>query len=90
MATKSPFLRVKILAPRQASAVKRKAERLGMSVDDYVKQLIADDLALDRKARNTSLDELALPFRKALKGASDSEIDRIVESARATTPRRRQ
>ncbi|MFI5377717.1 MAG: hypothetical protein ACHRHE_00305 [Tepidisphaerales bacterium] len=89
MATTATVLRVNNLPSRQASAVKRKAERLGLSVDDYVKQLIADDLALDRKAQATSLDELAAPFRKALKGVSDDEIDRIVENARASTPAHR-
>jgi hypothetical protein len=89
MTTTSTVLRVNYLAPRQAAAVKRKAERLGLSVDDYIRQLIEDDLALDRKARTTSLDELATPFRKALKGVSDDEIDRIVKNARAVAHTRR-
>jgi hypothetical protein len=83
MAVTATNLRVNNLPARQASAVKRKAERLGMSVEDYIKQLIEDDLALDRKAQDTSLDELAKPFRKALKGVSDDEIDGIVADARA-------
>jgi hypothetical protein len=76
-------LRISKLPRRQASALKRKARRLGMSAGDYVKQLIADDLAMDRKARSTPLEKLAAPFRETLKDASEQEIARIVAKARA-------
>jgi hypothetical protein len=92
MASTATDLRVNNLPRRQASALKRKAERMGLTTEDYLKQLIEDDLALDLAAKNTSLDELAAPFRKALKGVSDVELDRIVEKARrspAPPPRRR-
>ncbi|MGA2232379.1 MAG: hypothetical protein ABSH22_15905 [Tepidisphaeraceae bacterium] len=89
MAGIATVLQVNNLAPRQASAVKRKAERLGLSVEDYIKQLIEDDLALDNKAQSTSLDELAKPFRKALKGIGDDELDGIVSRARPKAPPRR-
>ena len=59
-------LRIGDLSKRQASALKRLAERMGLSAVDYVKQLIEDDLALDQKARSLSMEELAAPFRKAL------------------------
>ena len=80
-------LRISDLPKRQASALKRKAQRMGLSPDEYVKQLIEDDLALDHKAQTTPLAELAAPFRKALAGASDDEIAKIV--AKAGTRRRR-
>ena len=82
MASAATELRISDLPRRHASALKRKAQRLGLSAGDYVKQLIADDLDLDRKARTTSLDELAAPFRKALKGAGEEETSRIVARAR--------
>lgn len=82
MASKPTEFRVNNLPRRQATALKRKAERLGVTTEDYLKQLIEDDLALDLAAKSTSLDELAAPFRKALKGVSDAELDRIVEKAR--------
>ena len=87
MASTATDFRISDLPKRQASALKRKAERMGLSPLDYLKQLIEDDLALDEQAQNTSLQELAAPFRKALKGASDEEIARIV--AKARSPRRR-
>ena len=76
-------LRINDLPKRHASALKRKAEHMGVSPEEYVKQLIEDDLALDHKARTASLEELAAPFRKALKGASEAEIEQIVTAARS-------
>lgn len=83
MATTATILKVAELGPRQLSALKRKAERLGLTPETYVKQLIEEDLALDRKAQNTSLDELAVPYRKALKDVSDKELDEMVDAARS-------
>jgi hypothetical protein len=82
MATTATQLRISDLSKRQASALKRKAEQMGLSATEYVKQLIADDLALDQKARGTPLEELARPFRKAMNGTSDDEIARLVSNAR--------
>jgi hypothetical protein len=89
MASAATQLRISDLPRRQASALKRKAQRLGLSAGDYVKQLIEDDLALDEKAQSTSLAELAAPFRKALKGATEDEIAAIVGKARSRQRRRR-
>lgn len=82
MASKATELRISELPQRQASALKRKAKRMGLSAGDYVKQLIEDDLALDRQTRSTSLEKLAAPFRKALNGASEEEIASMVAKAR--------
>jgi len=38
--------------------------------EKYLHQLIESDLAMSDKARTTSLDELAAPFREALAGVS--------------------
>jgi hypothetical protein len=83
MATNTTILRVSDLPARQLSALQRKAENLGMTPSKYVKKLIADDLALDRKAQSMSFDQLAAPFRKAFHGVSEDEIDRLVDAARA-------
>jgi hypothetical protein len=91
MAASGTILQVENLPHRKLSALKRKAQRMGLTAGTYVRQLIEDDLDLDRKAQNTSLDELAAPFRKALKGVADDEIDRMVEAAhtRQSTSRRK-
>lgn len=82
MPTAEKELRIGKLSPRQVSALKRKAERMGISPGDYVRQLIEEDFALDAKAQTSPLSELAAPFRKALRGASEEEISGIVNKAR--------
>jgi len=83
MASVATELRISNLPRRHASALKRKAERMGLSAGDYVKQLIEDDLVLDQKAQSTPLEELAAPFRKALEGASEEAIAQLVAKARS-------
>jgi hypothetical protein len=87
MASTAKELLISDLPRRQVSALRRKAQRMGLSADEYVKQLIEDDLALDQKAQSTPLEELAAPFRKALKGASEEEISQIVTKAPSRPPR---
>lgn len=82
MASTAAEFRISNLPKRQATALKRKAQRIGLSTDDYLKQLIEEDLALDEKAQNTPLEALAAPFRKALKGTSEQAIAQIVAKAR--------
>jgi len=83
MASSATVIRMADLRPRQASALKQKAERLGVSPTTYIKQLIEEDLELDRKARNSSLEELSAPFRTALKDVPEDELDRRVEIAKS-------
>lgn len=67
----------------RVSAAKRRAQELGLTLAEYLKQLIEDDLTVSAKAKSTSLDELAAPFRQALAGVSGEELDRRVKAARA-------
>ncbi|HEX4796602.1 MAG TPA: hypothetical protein VH370_22615 [Humisphaera sp.] len=78
--TKSQTVKLPI---RQAAAVKRRAQDLGLTPDKYLKQLIEDDLAVSAKARATSLDELSAPFQEAFAGVREEELDRRVKAARA-------
>ena len=71
------------LPPARLSAVKRRAQDLGLTPAEYLQHLIEDDLAVSGKAKSTSLDELAAPFREALAGVSEQELDRRVKTARA-------
>ncbi len=75
------------LPAARLSAVKRRAHDLGLTPAQYLQQLIEDDLAISAKAKSTSLDELAAPFREALAGVSEEELDRRVKAARARRPR---
>ena len=87
MSTATNSLRLTDLSSGQVTAIRRKADRMGVTAEVYVKQLIADDLELDRIARSTPLHALAAPVRKALRGMSGRDIDRLVESARAARRR---
>ena len=83
MSRTTGMLRVDKLPARHVSALKKKAEKLGLTPAGYIRQLIEDDLALDRKAQASSLDELAAPFRDAFKGVPEEELDQMVEAARS-------
>lgn len=71
----------------QASALRRKAERLGMSSEEYVRRLIAEDLELDAVARSKSFAELSAPFKKSLRGLSETELDRLARPSRRMSTR---
>jgi len=55
-----------------------KAKRLGMSPERYVRQLIEEDLALDRKAKTTTFAQLMGPGRTV----DEAILDRVVDEAR--------
>jgi hypothetical protein len=61
----------------QATALRSRASRLGMSAEDYLKDLIEQDNRLDRLAASKTFAELATPFSKALAGLSDDDLDAI-------------
>ena len=71
------------LPARRLLAVKRRAQDLGLTPAEYLQQLIEDDLAINHKAKSTPIHELAAPFREALAGVSEEELDRRVKAARA-------
>jgi hypothetical protein len=56
-------------------------------VDAYITDLIAEDIELDRVARNKSFLELAMPFQKALAGLSDSDLDALARPRRGKLKR---
>jgi hypothetical protein len=65
------------LSKSMASALGTKAKRRGMTVDAYLKELIAQDIELDRAAKTKSFAELAMPFQKVLAGLSESDLDAL-------------
>jgi hypothetical protein len=80
-------LQLEDVSATKISAIRKKASRLGLSPENYIKQLIEDDLSLDREASSRSFAELAEPFRKGLDGLSEQAIDRL--SRRKTSRRRK-
>jgi hypothetical protein len=75
------------LPKSMANALRKKAERQGMTVDAYLKELIAEDVELDRLARTKSFAELAMPFQKALAGLSEDDLDVLARPRRGKSKR---
>lgn len=73
------------LSKSTASALGTKARRRGLTVDAYVKELIAEDIELDRIARTKTFAELSMPFQKAFAGLSDSDLDALARPASPKT-----
>ena len=73
------------LSKSTASALGTKARRRGLTVDAYVKELIAEDIELDRIAKTKTFAELSMPFQKALAGLSDSDLDTLARPASPKT-----
>jgi hypothetical protein len=71
-------LRVRGLGRQKFAALSSKAKRLGMTPERYLIHLPEEDLALDRKARTTTLAELLGPGREV----DEAELDGLVEEAR--------
>jgi hypothetical protein len=67
------------LPKTQATALRSRAQKLGMSPEQYVKELIVEDARLDALASSKSFAELAMPFRKALAHMSESELDALAK-----------
>jgi hypothetical protein len=70
------------LARPKLAALRKKARKLGLSPEAYVRRLIDDDLELDHLAITRSMTELTTPFREAFKHTSEAEIGSLVEAAR--------
>ena len=88
MATTFAKFQVAGIGRAQLAAMRKKAGRLGMTLEEYVKKLIADDLKWDRLVANNSLSELSAPFRDAFKDTTEEEIGQLVEEGRARHHRR--
>lgn len=77
-------LQLKGLGRQAMSELARKAHRLGMTPERYVRELVREDLALDRKAKTTTLAEIVGPGRRI----DENELDRLVDEARTRHHRR--
>ena len=60
-----------------------KARRMGMKPGDYAKTLIEDGLAFQREAEESSFAQIMKPVREAAGDVDDTEVMRLVETARA-------
>src|SRR5205823_443308 len=78
MANGTASLRVTGLGKQKMAALTRKARRMGLTPQNYLKHLVEQDLALDRKAQTISLSRLMGPGREI----DENELDRLVDQAR--------
>jgi hypothetical protein len=77
-------LQLKGLGSKAMSEIADKAKRLGLTPEQYIRELVREDLALDRQARTTSLAELMGPGREV----DEAELGRLVDAARTRHHRR--
>ena len=78
MSSSTITLQVTGLGKQKAAALARKAKRMGMTPQRYLKYLVEQDLEMDREAQQTSLAEIVGPGREV----DEQELDRVVEAAR--------
>jgi hypothetical protein len=70
------------LSKSTVSVVERAAKRRRMTVDAYVKKLVAEDAEMERTARTRTFAELAMPFQQALANLSENDLDALARPGR--------
>ena len=78
MVTSAMSLQITGLARREMAQLAAKAKTLRTTPEGYLKRLLAQDLALDRAARTTTLAQLMGPGR----AVDEAELDALVERSR--------
>jgi hypothetical protein len=67
---------------KQVNALKREADRKGVSTQKYVKDVLEEHLARIERIQNSTFEQLGHVYRKGLSGKTEAELDAIVESVR--------
>jgi glycerol-3-phosphate dehydrogenase len=80
----STEIKLKGLTKKAMAELKSKARRMGLTSEEYLRELVQEDLALDRKARNTTFAEIMGPGQEV----DEAELDALVEAARTRHYRR--
>jgi hypothetical protein len=85
MASIAARLELKGLGKQKFTALTAKAKRLGMTPARYLRQLVDDDLELDRQAQATTFSQLMGTTRDQFKesGLTEQELDDLVNAARS-------
>ena len=84
MATAASTLEISGLERAKLAKLRLHAKALGITTERYAKQLIEDGLSLKERARSKTFDELLATVRAGFRrsGASESELDKLVDQAR--------
>ncbi len=77
-------LQAKDLGKQKMAQVVRRAKRLGMTPQNYLKHLVEEDLAISVAARTTSFRQLMGPGTEV----DEQEVDKLVEAAKTKYHRR--
>ena len=70
-------IQLKGLGQKALAELASKAKRQGMTPERYLRELVQEDLSLDRKAKTTTLSELMGPGRKV----DEAELDKLIDAA---------
>jgi predicted DNA-binding protein len=82
MSAISTTLKVPGLSKRKLAKLAAFAKSLGMTPQDYVREVIEDRLEWEELSRSMSTDQILAPFRKGLQRINDADFDRLVDEAR--------
>jgi hypothetical protein len=77
-------LQLRGLGRQKMRALADKARRLGVTPEQYLRQLVEEDLAIARDARSKTFEQLMGPGREV----AEDELDELVEQAREEHHRR--
>ncbi|MCC6578987.1 MAG: hypothetical protein IT440_00980 [Phycisphaeraceae bacterium] len=79
MASDTGSVRLTGLAKQQVARLARRASRLGMTPEGYLRHLVEEDLAISREATTTTFQGLVGSGREV----DEQKIDRLVETAKS-------
>jgi hypothetical protein len=77
MAT-STSVRVTGLGKQKMSRIVARAKQMGLTPEEYVRQLVEEDLRLDHVARTKSFSEILGPGQEV----DEAELDKLVDRAK--------
>ena len=79
MTQSADTLQLKGLGRQKLGELSRKAKRLGLTPEKYLKRLVEEDLAISHEARTKTFAQIMGPGEDV----DEQELDRLVESAKA-------
>lgn len=84
MATTGTTIRVSGLGRQAIASLKSQAAQQGLSIEDYVKELIENDISIAAMARTKTIDEVLAPVQRQFResGMTEQELDDLVDAAR--------
>ena len=82
MSRSTAQLEVTGLARERLAELAAQAKRLGVTPQNYARELIEEGLAIRREARSKTFDQILAPLRESAGEVNEAELDRLVKRAR--------